>query len=161
MQFHVTSLLYYWPAAAKSSSLTSSHHSMCLCHLCHQVQQSESCSMCCFSKPISGKNSTSFPTYLWAKPSCGPLQSWTCCRAGSKAPGEGWVVGDQECPFPPVNTTPKVKEHPLIKECCSKTTTAILDCSALISLPPSNRDCGQGTTDGFEGICLWKFPGSS
>lgn len=116
MQFHVTSLLYYWPAAAKSSSLTSSHHSMCFCHLCHQVQQLESCNTCCFSKPISEKNSTSFPTYLGAKLSCGPPQLWTCCRAGSKAPGEGWVVGDQECPFPSVNTTPKVKEHPLIKE---------------------------------------------
>lgn len=71
----------------------------------------------------------------------------------------GWWE-TRSAPFHLLTLHPRWKSI-LWSKSCSKTTTAILDCTALISLPPSNRDCGQGTTDGFEGICLWKFPGSS
>lgn len=59
-----------------------------------------------------------------------------------------------------ISITAKVKEHPMIKDFFQDNY-----CNAWlfspISLPPSDRDSGQGRTDSFEGICLWKFPGKS
>lgn len=119
-------------------------------------------SMCWFSKATSKELTlVFFLSYQWAKNFISGLCKQPRAQVRSWTHGEGCVGGDEEQPllWQPVSITHKLKERPIIKELAQDNY-----CNSWllkpISLPPSDRDSNQGRTGGFEGICLWKFPGS-